>query len=105
MSVQFFVKLKTRKGVKIIITKEMKRRIQKMALLTWDTIGDDVLKLIEEEGKETSLSQEDVIDVVSDASYMFYHGKDVDAYRIWDKLPYEQQIDLLKEAFPHQHYN
>lgn len=93
--VVFLIK-KKRKGVIIIITKEMRKRIHRMAILTWDTIADDVLNLIEE---EESLSREDVIDWVSDCSYMFYHGKDHDAYKIWDKLPGDEKVTILEDAF------
>jgi len=88
----------------VTLNKEMIKRIHKMALITWDTIGGDILNLLDEDVEEQSLSQEDVIDAVADASYMFYHGCDNEAYKVWDNLPHEEKISILKDAFPFKRY-
>jgi hypothetical protein len=86
------------------LSKDMTKRIHVMAIKTWDTIANDILNLLDEEGGGQYLPQEDVIDTVADASYMFYHGQDREAYKTWDNLPHEEKISILKGAFPLKKY-
>lgn len=71
--------------------------------MTWDEIGEDILSLLDEEEQKV-LEREDVVYAVADADYMFYHGKDVEAYRLWKSIPEKDQMSLLEEAFPAKYY-
>ena len=82
----------------------MKDRIIEMARTTWGVIGEDILNLLDEEGEEKVLKRKDVIDVVSDADYMFYHGRDREAYKAWDSASRKEKFGVLREAFPHKNY-
>lgn len=77
----------------------MKERIIIAAIKTWDTIGGDCLRCMEECGETPIMSRKDVIETVLDAGYMKTHGEDKEAYQELQKLSYEEQIVLLKEAF------
>jgi hypothetical protein len=85
--------------------KEMVKRIHRMANITWDVIGGDILTLMEETGEGNVLTRDEVIEAVSDASYMMYHGNDKKAYEAWNALPtWEEKQKILKDAFPHKKY-
>ncbi len=78
----------------------MKTRIQNMALRTWDYIGGDSLRALEDDGQPPVMPKEHVIEVVCDASYMFYHGGDKEAYEAWNKLPtYKEKKAVVEPAF------
>lgn len=88
-----------------MINPNMVKRIQRMALKTWDIIGNDVLSTMEEEGLDPILDQSEVIECVCDASYMFTHGRDKEAYKVWNNIKgYENQIKIIRDAFPHMQY-
>ena len=84
---------------------EMNKRIEIMALKTWDAIGGDCLKVAEEMGKVPVMTQEEVIEIVCDASYMKMYGDDAEAYDHWNSLPtYEEKIEAVKPAFSFAKY-
>lgn len=83
----------------------MKERVQRMALKTWDNIGGDCLRSLEECGEEPTMSKEDVVETVCDAGYMKMYGGDEEAYQWWCGLEtYQEKIDAVKDAFPHARY-
>ena len=83
----------------------MNKRIEIMALKTWDVIGSDCLKVAEEMGKQPIMTQEEVIEVVCDAGYMKTYGEDKEAYEYWSKLPtYEAKMEAIKPAFSFAKY-
>lgn len=87
------------------MNQDMVKRIQRMAIKTWDIIGNDVLSTMEEEGLDPILDQSEVVECVCDASYMLTHGGDKEAYKIWDNIKdYENQMNIIQEAFPHMQY-
>jgi len=85
--------------------KEMVKRIQQMAITTWDIIGGDVLTVMEEMGEGNVMSRDAVIESVSDADYMLTHGHDKEAYEAWKALPtWKEKEKILTAAFPHKRY-
>ena len=83
---------------------EMIDRIHRMANRTWDVIGGDILTVMEEQGEGNTLTKDEVIECVSDASYMMYHGGDKEAYEEWNKLGWDDKAKVLKDAFPFATY-
>lgn len=79
---------------------DLQKRINKAANLVWQYIGDDILKTAEVD----SISREDVIEVVLDASYLEYHGQDTEAVAELRKLSYEEQQEMMLKAFPCERY-
>jgi hypothetical protein len=87
------------------IPKEMEQRIIRMASITWDQIGGDVLTSLEQEGKYPVLPREHVIETVCDADYMLTHGGDKEAYKFWDGLKtYEEKKKVVGKAFLFKSY-
>ena len=84
--------------------KIMVDRIHRMANATWDTIGGDILTVMEEMGEGNVMSRDAVIESVSDASYMMTHGHDKEAYEAWNKLKWKEKEKILKGAFPFERY-
>jgi len=83
---------------------QMIDRIQNMALRTWDVIGGDILTVTEEMGDDPILTCEEVVEAVCDADYMRYHGRDKEAYDVWNDLPFKQQIKIVGDAFKSEVY-
>jgi len=86
------------------MNQEMVTRIHRMANITWDVIGGDILTVMEEQGEGNTLTKEEVIECVSDASYMMYHGQDKEAYEKWNSLKWDDKKKLLEGAFPFERY-
>ena len=84
---------------------EMVKRIHTMANRTWDVIGGDILTVMEEMGEGNVMSQDAVIEAVSDASYMLTHGDDKEAYEAWNTLPtWKEKEKILSAAFLFKRY-
>ena len=79
---------------------DLQKRMKRAANLVWEYIGSDVLKTAEVD----SMSREDVIEVVLDASYLEYHGQDPEAVAEFRKLSYEEQEEIMLKAFPFSRY-
>jgi len=84
--------------------KKMTERIHRMANTTWDIIAGDILTVMEEMGEGNIMSQDAVIEAVSDADYMLTHGGDEEAYEAWNKLEWKEKEKILKGAFPYKKY-
>lgn len=84
--------------------KELKERVIRMAEITWNAIGSDILKSLEQEGLEPVMPREEVVEVVSDADHMLMWGEDKEAYQEWKKLPFDEKEKMVKAAFPHKTY-
>jgi len=84
--------------------KDMVDRIHKMANITWETIGGDILTVMEEMGKGGVMTRNAVIEAVSDADYMMTHGRDKEAYKTWNKLKWKEKEKILKGAFLYKTY-
>lgn len=82
------------------MNEDMNKRIQTMALRTWDAIGGDCLTVASDMGKEPVMTKEEVIEVVTDAGYMKMYGDDPEAYEYWNNLPnYEAKMEAVRPAF------
>ena len=80
------------------LDKEMEKRIQQMALRTWDAIGGDALNALEQEGMEPIMKRLDVVQMIMD--YLYQYGRDKEAYEAWKQLPdYESKEAALLPAF------
>ena len=78
----------------------MRERVQRMALRTWESIGADCLRAMEECGENPIMSRTDVIETVCDAGYMKMYGGDDEAYEWWNSLKtFELRIEVVREAF------
>jgi len=87
------------------IPKEMEQRIIRMASVTWDVIGGDILSSLEEAGEQPVMPRAHVIETVCDASYMETHGGDKEAYKFWDGLKtYEEKKKVVGKAFLFKSY-
>ena len=84
--------------------KDMEKRIQRMALRTWDVIGGDMLTVLEEQGEDPVMPQADVVEVVCDADYMLTHGNDKEAYEVWKQLPFLKQTEVVSKVFTYSSY-
>lgn len=85
--------------------KEMQERIQRMALRTWDHIGGDCLRALEEFSDKSVMSKDEVLECVCDAGYMKMYGDDAEAYEKWSSLPdYDAKLNAIKPAFPYERY-
>ena len=84
------------------ISEKMKEKIQKMASRTWDAIGDDCLRLLDE--GETSMPRDQVLELVMDR--MDVWDEDPEALKVFREIPgYQNKIEILKPAFPYLHYS
>lgn len=86
------------------ISTEMQKRIASMMYNTWYTIGDDLLRCLEECGEPAVLKRNDVIDMVCDADYMLTYGNDREAYQVSEELDYKDLVKIGKKAFPYSRY-
>jgi len=87
------------------IPEDMQKRIERMALRTWDQIGGDSLRCLEECGEPAVMDRDAVVETVCDASYMETYGGDLEAYKFWDKLPtYTSKKKCVAKAFPFETY-
>lgn len=83
----------------------MIERVQRMALRTWECIGADCLRALEECGEKPVMPRDDVIETVCDAGYMKMYGDDKEAYQWWNNLPtYNSKIKAVKGAFKFAKY-
>jgi hypothetical protein len=83
----------------------MKKRIQEMALRTWNVIGGDTLQCLEEAGENPVLNKEEVLEIVCDAGYMKTYDEDKEAYEEWNKIStYKQKLKVIEPAFPFKRY-
>ena len=83
----------------------MQERIEIMARRTWEAIGGDILTVLEEQGMKPIIGRDELLECVSDASYMKMYGDDKEAYTFWNNLPtYDAKLEAIKDAFPHQRY-
>ena len=79
---------------------EMQKRIIRMMTRTWEVIGYVVLECVE----RNSIPRSEVIECVCDAGYCSTHGGDQDAYKVFDKLSYDDMKKLGRIAFPYTRY-
>ena len=87
------------------MTPEMKKRITIMASKTWNAIGGDILRSLEEAGGDAVMTRGEVVEVVCDSEYLKMYGQDKEAYEFWWNLPtFEEKENVIKEAFPFQTY-
>jgi hypothetical protein len=87
------------------LSKEMTKRIHRMANITWDVISGDILTLKKECGEKPILTKDEVVDCVCDASYMMYHGGDKEAFEVWDGIKnYKEQTKIISDAFTFNRY-
>jgi len=78
----------------------MEDRIINMAKRTWQIIGGDVLRAVEEAGEKPMLLREEVVEVVMDADHMEMHGNDKEACEHLNSLPLKEQERIVTKAFP-----
>ena len=74
---------------------DLPKRVTRAADITWQAIGEDILKVAE----VRSLPKDDVIEAVMDCDYMERYGNDKDAVATFRKLPADEQPDMLRKAF------
>lgn len=86
------------------VSPDMAKRIQTMARQTWDMIGGDVLKCIEENSMKARMPRSHVVEVVCDAGYMALYGDDKEAYEFWKTLSFFQQEKYVAKAFSSKYY-
>ena len=99
------MKSKTRKELMKALdqVEAMQKRIEEMARRTWDSIGGDVLTMLEEQGEPPIMKRLDVVQMVMD--YLYQYGQDKEAYKVWKKLPgYDAKEQALLSAFPYETY-
>ncbi len=78
----------------------LQERINRAANVTWQAIGDAVLKV----DNAGSLPREDVVATVIDCDYLETHGGDAEAVAAFRKLTPDKQREMLLKAFPAKHY-
>ena len=86
---------------------DLDKRLMEIAKETWDMIGGDILRSMEECGEEPIMPRSHVIEVVCDADHMLTYGGDPEAYAyflyLWDNHP--KHVDkVMKEAFTFTRY-
>ena len=79
---------------------DLQKRINKAANFTWQSIGDDILKVAEVD----SISREDVVETVIDCDYLERYGDDKEAVEAFRALDIEEQHEMLVKAFPCRRY-
>jgi len=83
----------------------MRERVQRMALRTWDCIGPDTFRCLEDAGEKPIMTKADVIETVCDAGYMKIYGGDEEAYHWWNSLKtFELKVEVVREAFKFERY-
>jgi hypothetical protein len=89
-------------------TEEEIKRIGSLAAATWDYIGADALRCLEENGEKPVMPRSHVIEMVLDASYMeTYFGKKPEDKALLErfrKQDYKDMIKMVKPAFPFARY-
>lgn len=78
---------------------EMKKRIQHMATKTWNVIGGDALRSLEEAGEKPVMPRSHVVEMVCDAEYMSMYGGDKEAYTVFAQLGYPEKLKIVSKAF------
>ncbi|MBU1173177.1 MAG: hypothetical protein KKD44_26735 [Proteobacteria bacterium] len=88
------------------MTKEIKKRVIRALNRTWDIIGGDVLRLLEENDENPVLPRSHVAEIVTDADHDLMHGGDEEAIKEFHKLKYNGKAwnAIIKEAFPYKRY-
>ena len=90
-----------------MFTKEEQEDIQRKAGYVWDMIGMDCLDAIaSDKGKDinsVTMRRSHVIEVVLDAGRLESEFPKEYKER-WEKLSYQQKINLVKSAFPYKSY-
>ncbi len=89
---------RTHRNIKTV-DEEMKKRIIKAMLKTWDYISCDLLSETDDD-----IPQSEVIEVVLDANRVSMFGDDKEAAQILYELSYNAMKTLAKEAFPSKRY-
>lgn len=79
--------------------KDIERGLQRV----WDTVGGDYLSGLEEEGGGSTLTKEDVVEVVLDAGYLETYNKDLDTKQ-FRALSYNDQKKIARKVFPFSRY-
>jgi len=88
------------------VKEEMVKRIQSMALRTWNIIGADALINADGEFDESAtITRDEVIEIVGDADRMLYYGGDKEAYEEYLKIDgWDAKCEILKEVFKFDTY-
>jgi hypothetical protein len=81
------------------MTPEIKERVKQALRLTWDAIGDDVLRISVEMGEGSTVDRDTVIEMILDANRPEMFGQDREAIAEFDKLSYKEQVQIAKEVF------
>jgi len=79
-----------------------KQEILAAAKRTWQAIGGDSLRSLEEETGETTMPREEVVEAVID--YIGEYGFS-EPNSDFQNMTYEEKKALLLEAFPHKSYS
>jgi hypothetical protein len=86
------------------IPQEMYDRIHRAAHKTFNAIGGDLMRAVEEDGGH-AMKQDEVIESVFDANYMQIYGGDKEAEEYTHKLSWDELTKLGKKIFPYKSYN
>ena len=86
------------------IPQEMYDRIYRAAHKTFNAIGGDLMRAVEEDGGH-AMKQDEVIEAVFDANYMQIYGGDKEAEAYTHKLNFDELMKLGKKIFPHKSYS
>jgi len=86
------------------VPEEMRKRIIRMMDETWQTIGSDCLTAREQCGEKSDMPRSEVIEAVCDAGYCQMHGNDKEAFKVFDRLSYDDMKKLGRLAFPFASY-
>lgn len=98
---------KQQQGKAPALTSEEKQQIARMCSRTWDYIGSDALRALEEAGEKPEMPRSHVIEVVLDADRLeFQHRKPEEQALLkrFRALDYEQQKRIARLAFPFGRY-
>lgn len=86
------------------IPQEMYDRIHRAAHKTFNAIGGDLMRAVEEDGGH-AMKQDEVIESVFDANYMQIYGGDKEAEEYTHQLSWDELMKLGKKIFPHKSYS
>lgn len=86
------------------IPQEMYDRIHRAAHKTFNAIGGDLMRAVEEDGGH-AMKQDEVIESVFDANYMQIYGGDKEAEAYTHKLNFDELMKLGKKIFPYKSYS
>jgi hypothetical protein len=85
--------------------KKMIERIHQMADRTWVAIAADALQALGEAGEHSTLSKDEVIELVGDADRMDMYGDDPEAYEAYKAVDgWDAKVEILSGAFPFDVY-